>query len=49
MPDNTRKMTYLKEEILFKVDDKFSEFKLEMLPERKQQLEIEVAEDSKMK
>ena len=44
MPVNTRKMADLKDEILSKIDDKFSEFKLDILVELKQQLKIEVAE-----
>ena len=44
MPVNTRTMNDLKDEILSKIDDKFSEFKLDILAELKQQLKIEVAE-----
>ena len=44
MPVNTRKMADLKEEILSKVDDKFSEFKPDILSKLKQQLKIEVEE-----
>ena len=44
MSVNTRTMNDLKDEILSKVDDKFSEFKLDILAELKQQLKIEVAE-----
>ena len=44
MPFNTWKMTGLKDEILSKIDDKYSEFKLDILAEFKQQLRIEVAE-----
>ena len=40
-------MADLKDEILSKIDDKFSEFKLEILAELKQQLKIEVAEKFK--
>ena len=41
---NTRKMADLKDEILSKIDDKYSEFKLDIFAELKQQLKIEVAE-----
>ena len=34
----------MKDEILSTIDDKFSEFKLDILAELKQQLKIEVAE-----
>ena len=44
MPVNTRKMDDLKDEILSKVDDKFSEFKLDILADFKQQSKIEVSE-----
>ena len=44
MPVNTRTMNDLKDEILSKIDDKFSEFKLDILAELKQQLKIEIAE-----
>ena len=44
MPVNTREMADLKDHILSKIDDKFSEFKLDILAELKQQLKIEVAE-----
>ena len=44
MPVNIRKMADLKDEILSKIDAKFSEFKLDILAELKQQLKIEVAE-----
>ena len=44
MPVNTRTMNDLKDEILSQIDDKFSEFKLDILAELKQQLKIEVAE-----
>ena len=44
MPVNTRKMADLKDEILSKIDDKFSEFKLDILAELKQQLKTEVIE-----
>ena len=44
MPVNTRKIADLKDEILSKIDDKFSEFKLELLAELKQQLKTKVAE-----
>ena len=44
MPVNTRKMADLKDEILSKIDAEFSEFKLEILAELKQQLKVEVAE-----
>ena len=37
-------MADLKDDILSKIDDKFSEFKLDILAELKQQLKIEVAE-----
>ena len=49
MPVNTRTMNDLKDEILSKIDDKFSEFKLDILAELKQQLKIEVAEAFKGK
>ena len=41
---NTSKMADLKDEILSETYDKFSEFKLDILAELKQQLKIEVAE-----
>ena len=41
------KMPDLKDEILSKIDDKFSEFKLDILAEHKQQLKIEVTEGFK--
>ena len=41
MPVNTRKMSGLKDESLSKIDAKFSEFKLDILAELKQQLKIE--------
>ena len=44
MPVNTRKMDDLKDEILSKIDDKFSEFKLDILADFKQQSKIEVSE-----
>ena len=44
MPVNTREMADLKNDILSEIDDKFSEFKLDILAELKQQLKIEVAE-----
>ena len=44
MPVSTRNMADLKDEILSKIDAKFSEFKLDILIELKQQLKIEVAE-----
>ena len=44
MPVNTRTMNDLKDEILSKIDDKFSEFKLDILAELKQQLKVKVAE-----
>ena len=47
MPVNTRKMADLKDEILSKIDDKFSEFKLDILAELKQQLKTEVIETFK--
>ena len=47
MSVNTRKMADLKSEILFKIDVKFSEFKLDILAELKQQLKIEVEESFK--
>ena len=47
MPVNTRTVNDLKDEILSKIDDKFSEFKLDILAELKQQLKIEVAEPFK--
>ena len=37
-------MTDLKDDIVSKVDDKFSEFKFDILAKLKQQLKIEVAE-----
>ena len=37
-------MADLKDEILSKIDDKYSEFKLDIFAELKQQLKIEVAE-----
>ena len=37
-------MADLKDDILSKIDNKFSEFKLDILAELKQQLKIEVAE-----
>ena len=43
MPVNTRKTADLKDEILSKIDDKFSEFNLDTLAALKQQLKIEVA------
>ena len=49
MPVNTRKMADLKDEILSKIDDKFSEFKLDILAELKQQLKTEVIETFKNK
>ena len=49
MPVNMRKMADLKGEILSKIDAKFSEFKLDMLAELKQQLKIDVAEAFKNK
>ena len=36
MPVNTRKMADLKDEILSKIDSKFSEFKYDILAELKQ-------------
>ena len=39
-----RRMVYLKDEMLSKIDDQFSEFKLDILAELMQQLKIEVAE-----
>ena len=47
MSVNTRKVADLKGEILSKIDVKFSEFKLNILAELKQQLKIEVAESFK--
>ena len=47
MPVSTRKMADLKDEILSKIDDKFSEFKLDILAELKQQLKTEVIETFK--
>ena len=47
MPVNTWKITGLKDEILSKIDDKFSEFKLDILAELKQQLKTEVIETFK--
>ena len=44
MSVNTRKMADLKDEIVSKIDDKFSEFKLDILAQLKQQLKIETAE-----
>ena len=44
MPVNTRKMADLKDEILSEIDDKFSEFKSDILSKLKQQLKIEVEE-----
>ena len=44
MSVNARKMDDLKDEILSKIDDKFSEFELDILAELKQQLKIETAE-----
>ena len=44
MPVNIRKMADLKDEILSKIDDTFSEVKLEILSALKQELKIEVAE-----
>ena len=44
MPVSTRKMADLKDEILSKIDDKFSEFKLDILAELKHQLKIKVLE-----
>ena len=44
MPVSTGKMADLKDEILSKIDDRFSEFKLDILAEIKQQLKIEFAE-----
>ena len=44
MPVNTRKMADLKDRILSKIDDKFCEFKFDILAELKQQLKIELAE-----
>ena len=44
MSVNTRKMADLKNEILSKIDNKFSEFKLDILAYLKQQSKIEVAE-----
>ena len=44
---NTSKMADLKDEILSETYDKFSEFKLDILAELKQQLKIEVAESFK--
>ena len=41
-------MADLKDEILSNIDIKFSEFKLDILAELKQQLKIEVAEALKM-
>ena len=40
MPVNTRKMDDLKDEILSKIDDNFSEFKLDILADFKQQSKI---------
>ena len=39
MPVNTRKMADLKDEILSKIDAEFSEFKLGILAELKQQFQ----------
>ena len=47
MQVNTKTVNDLKDEILSKIDDKFSEFKLGILAELKQQLKIEVAEPFK--
>ena len=44
MPVNTRKMGGMKDEILSKIDEKFYEFKLDILAELKEQSKIEVAE-----
>ena len=44
MPVNTRKMGDLKYEILSKIDEIISEFKIDILVELKQQLKIEVVE-----
>ena len=44
MSVNTRKMADLKNEILSKIDNKFSEFKLDILAYLKQQSKIEVVE-----
>ena len=44
MPVNTRKMADLKDEILSKIDSKFSEFKFDILAELKQSLKTEVAD-----
>ena len=44
MPVNARKIADLKDDILSKIGDKFSEFKFYILAELKQQLKIEVAE-----
>ena len=44
MPVNTRKMGNLKYEILSKIDEIISEFKIDILVELKQQLKIEVVE-----
>ena len=42
-------MADLKDDILSKIDDKFSEFKLDILAELKQQLKIEVAFENALK
>ena len=49
MPVSARKMADLKDEILSKIDDRFSEFKLDILAEIKQQLKIEFTEAFKNK
>ena len=47
MPVSARKMADLKDEILSKTDDKFSEFSLDILAELKHQLKIKVSEACK--